>query len=102
LWRKALPSGSEERLLAAIENGWWSLAPAGVYFVRFGQDLFANDSKNVYFYDFRTREISRVTSITGIVYAYRPDFCVSPDGKTILYGLQQVSNTEIRMVDNFR
>lgn len=90
-----------------VKHGWWGVAQDGVYFV----DLFPNDPahnavspgpKPVYRLNPNTGAITEVAAITGRVNPDTPDFCVSPDGKVLLYSLLEVSTSQIRMIAGLR
>lgn len=91
----------------SVKHGWWGVAKDGIYFV----DLFPNDPtrktvspgpKPVYRLNPNTGGIAEIGAITGKVNEATPDFCVSPDGKVLLYSLLEVSTSQIRMIAGLR
>lgn len=94
-------------LHASVDDGWWDLSEKGIYFV----DIEAGSlpglaapaaNKAINFYSFRTHRVRTLAEIKKPVFFARPDFCVSRDGRRIIYGQADLSNTDIRIIDNFR
>ncbi len=94
-------------LRGAVHDGWWAPTGEGIYFV----DVYAGkpsgqaaprDARAVRFFNFQTRKTLEIGAIRAPLFLPRPDFCVSPDGRYILYGEVDVSNVDIRILDGFR
>jgi Tol biopolymer transport system component len=86
-----------------IRMGTWSVAADGIFFVdlseaRFSESV-ARGPKTVYRLDPSTGASQKVASITGDLNSNLPDFCVSPDGKTLYYSIREVSISQIRMIE---
>ncbi len=58
-------------------------------------------SKPVYRWDPASSAIGQVAELDGDIFWQTPDFCVSPDGKTILYSQQEISISQVRMIEGF-
>lgn len=107
LRRMPISGGSSSLFIdRPVSHGWWGVARDGVYFV----DLYPGDpsrrivspgAKPVYRVNPFSGALTQVTSISGNVVWDTPDFCVSPDGKTLLYSLLEVSSAQIRMIEGF-
>lgn len=68
-----------------LRSGGWTICP-----------------KPVMFFNFQTDCIAHAGEIEGEVYPSPPDFYLSPDGRRMLYGIERVSNTDIRTPDPFQ
>jgi Tol biopolymer transport system component/DNA-binding winged helix-turn-helix (wHTH) protein len=97
---------SSEVLDRPIADGWWDLAADGLYFV----DLHGGDRalhilsgpKPVYFLDLKSGVLRKIAEIVGEVNRPTPDFCVSPDGGTILYSILETSTSQVQMIEEIR
>jgi len=98
LWRMPVDGGQETRVIEHIGGYWyWTLAPGGIYFL----DHISNAQNRIEFFAFATR------SITPIFNLERPvsDFggmALSPDGKTLLFGQNEIDESYLMLVKNFR
>ena len=85
-----------------VNHGWWALAGNGIYFVgtatgRPAGPLPEKDRRLDYF-SFATRRVTELASIPGTLPVYNPDFCLSPDERSIVYGAIDES-TNIMIVE---
>lgn len=101
LWRQPVAGGKPEHVLDGVWHGWWAIASKGIYFVDLSSGHGPSVAKAVNFLSFETHRVSRVAAIDGEVFADRPDFCVSPDGARMLYGIERISNADIHMLEPF-
>lgn len=101
LWRQPVSGGPAERILDSVRHGWWTVTSQGIYFVDLSEGIGPAVPKPVNFYSFATRRISRIAAIDGEVNLELPDFCVSPDGGRMIYGVERVSNADIHMLEPF-
>ncbi|MBV8897150.1 MAG: PD40 domain-containing protein [Acidobacteriaceae bacterium] len=95
--------GAGRRILdPPLQHGWWGVAQDGIYFVDIFSDSTAgtvtSGPKPVYRLNPVSGALSRVATISGSINKDTPDFCVSPDGKTLLYSAVQFSTSQIRML----
>jgi hypothetical protein len=72
---------------------------------RFGSSGFAflgisTGVLNAALFDPRTRRLSKIGVINGILHSDRPDFCVSPGFRRILYARGEFKNSGTRMLFN--
>jgi Tol biopolymer transport system component/DNA-binding winged helix-turn-helix (wHTH) protein len=90
-------------LARPIADGWWELAGGGVYFA----DLFGggpgprvlSGPKPIFFLDPRSGAMTKIADVTGDVNRATPDFCVTADGRSILYSIVEVSTSEVHMIE---
>ncbi len=101
LRRQPVSGGEAEHVLDGVWHGWWTVTSQGVYFADLSEGYGPEAAKPVNFYSFEAHRIKRVASIEGEVFPDLPDFCVSPDGRRMLYGIERLSNADIHMLDPF-
>ncbi len=85
--RESLPAGNSHGYLER------HVITDGIFFVdlseaRFSESV-ARGPKTVYRLDPSTGASQKVASITGDLNSSLPDFCVSPDGKTLYYSIRE-------------
>jgi hypothetical protein len=85
----------------AAWHGWWTVTSQGIYFADLSRGYGPDAAKPVNVYSFETRRIKRAAAIEGEVLPDLPDFCVSPDGRRMLYAIERLSNADIHMLDPF-
>ena len=100
LWSQPVGGGAAVRVLAYIRHGWWAVTREGIVFVDMRVGAGTDEPKPVELFDLRTRRLTTLGSLTGILHPYLPDFCVSPDFHRILYVRAEFDNAEIRMLIN--
>jgi Tol biopolymer transport system component/DNA-binding winged helix-turn-helix (wHTH) protein len=104
IWRLPTGGGDEIRILAdpSPEHwGDWALSPRGIYYVSDASPYPAPHS-SIDFFDFASKQVSRVAELTGLPPADDPGFAVSPDGKRIIFSQVDTSAVDIMLVENFR
>jgi len=107
IWKMPLGGGVETRVLdqpSDLENRpskvhwcFWTLAPGGIYFLN------PNVPPNgrIEFFDFATRQstpiltLDKPTSLLG-------GLALSPDGKSLLFGQNELNESYVMLVKNFR
>jgi Tol biopolymer transport system component len=102
LWRKRLPAGAEEAVLAELKPGYWgywAVVEDGIYFA--DQPDF-NGPAGIYFFDFAGRRKRRVTVLDKPLAVADSAFAVSPDGKNLLFTQIDQSGSDILMMDHYR
>lgn len=103
---RSMPAGGGASSLVskrAIADGWWGLAADGLYFA----DLYGGDSgavvrsgpKAIYFLNLQSGAATKIADIVGEVNRPTPDFCVSADGRTILYSILEIATSQVQMIE---
>jgi Tol biopolymer transport system component len=97
LWRMPIEGGEASRILENLSMYQdVAIVSSGLYFVP-TQGTAAGSS--IQFLSFATNNISNLATVgTALVWG----LTVSPDGKWILYGLEEQSGSELMLVENFR
>jgi Tol biopolymer transport system component/DNA-binding winged helix-turn-helix (wHTH) protein len=100
IWQIPVSGGDEKRILNVRLASWgdWALSRAGISFINSGRPKLPY---TIRFYSFKSHRISTLLELSKGVPPEQPDFDVSPDGKSILYG-QINKSVDIMMVENFR
>ena len=90
-----LEGGEETKVLDSVHPlAYWTIRPEGIYFSNAPDDRGASD---LFLYEFasgKTRKILKMER--GLI-----GFTVSPDGRTILYGQNDDSGSDLMLVENF-
>ncbi len=96
VWRMPLEGGQETQVLPNVHHWDWALAPDGIYFV--------NSSASPYgrleFFDFVTRTTTPIFALDRP----SPHFAsltLSPDGKSLLFGQNEIDEADVMLVKNF-
>lgn len=84
--------------------GWWSVTPAGIFFVDVDvpglpAHVLNKGPKPVYRWDPASGRSSEVGRLDGGIITSTPDFCVSPDGRSLVYSRLEIAISQIRMID---
>jgi Tol biopolymer transport system component len=104
---RRMPSGGGPATVALdrrVWSGWWSVTSSGIFFADLalqgppGVQL-NKGRKAVYRWNPATGALDRVAEIDGDFVMDTPDFCVSQDGKTILYSRLEVASSQVRMIE---
>jgi Tol biopolymer transport system component len=98
LWSQPVAGGAASLVLEGVHHGWWAVTTAGIFFVDLREARHRFTPKPINFLDFRTGRVTIAGKIDGRVDPARPDFCVTRDGRRILYALERSGNAEIRML----
>jgi Tol biopolymer transport system component len=96
IWRVPANGGAEEEVANGIAASAVQLAPNGLYYREVGR---GNQAATVYYYDFATKKSEAVTTQQE---GNMDLFCISPDGKTVLYPRVDRGDTNLVLVKNFR
>jgi Tol biopolymer transport system component len=96
IWRIPAKGGAEEEAVSGIAASAVQLTPKGLYYRETGR---GRQGDSVYYYDFAGKKSETV--------ATEPEgnmdlFCISPDGKTLLYPRVDRGDTNLALVRNFR
>jgi len=103
IWRAPVSGGQETLVADVVEPGlwgYWALAPGGIYYV----NLDSPRNHTIDFFDFFTKEVTRVAALTEEIRLETSDpaLSVSPDGRLILYSQLDRAESDIMLVENFR
>jgi Tol biopolymer transport system component len=99
IWKAPVGGGEEARVCEHVSFGNWTLGQQGVYVVRTNTAV-----PEMYFLDFATGRERRIAEFSNQMRwsRYGPNLSLSPDGRWLLYGLPDLVESDIRMVENFR
>jgi Tol biopolymer transport system component len=107
IWAQASNAdlGSAKPIFDPQTSEWWSVARDGIFYVDTTKSTFeafpASASKPIFFFDPRTHRSTKVGDIRERFFGFRPDFCVSPDGRKIVYTQFVIKNIDLMLVRNF-
>lgn len=99
LWRLQLTNGTEAMVpeLQTLANvRYWELRGGGIYFV----DTSARPS--LHFYNFQTKRISQLASVSERPVPLVRGLSVSPDGRSFLFVQYDAVSSNIMLVDHFQ
>jgi Tol biopolymer transport system component len=108
---RRIPSGGgqwtrviEQPDAPGVSNGWWSITAAGLFFVDIEVPgvpghVLNKGPKPVYRWNPGSGRLEEVARLDGQIISATPDFCVSPDGKAMVYSRLEVAISQIRMID---
>jgi Tol biopolymer transport system component/DNA-binding winged helix-turn-helix (wHTH) protein len=98
IWKKPLDSGEEARLPINVCEWYnWDLTRDGIYFL----NLDVPPNGRVEFYDFAHGESTPILALDKPVSLFG-GLAVSPDGKSLIFGLNELNETYIMVMKNFR
>jgi Tol biopolymer transport system component len=90
--RLSMENGEEEKLID--RNGWpFDVSDEGIVFV----DSPGGEKPAIRYYEFSTGKVSTVAVLENA-----PQISVSPDGEWIVYDQQDVTGSDLVLVENFR
>ena len=102
LWRVPVEGGEESLLLEHPGvGGWghWAVRERGIYFVN--PDPTGHHA-TIELFSFATRRLTRLATLENQVVPWVDAFDVSPDGRWALGSLNEQSNSDLMLVENFR
>jgi serine/threonine protein kinase/Tol biopolymer transport system component len=98
VWKMPLDGGEETRVLDQPANWYeWELVRNGIYFL----NQSVPPHGRIDFFDFATRETTPILSLEKPASFYG-GLAVSPDGRSLLYGQNELEDSYIMLVKNFR
>jgi len=83
--------------LENIATWYWTLAPTGIYFLNFTFEPYGR----LEFFDFATRSTTPIFALEKPVSQFG-GLILSPDGKSLLFGQNEIDEAYIMLVKNFR
>jgi Tol biopolymer transport system component/DNA-binding winged helix-turn-helix (wHTH) protein len=98
IWKKPLDGGQESRL--PINNGWWSawdVARGGIYFM----NLDFPPNGRIEFFDFAHGHSTPIFALDK-PFPLGSGLALSPDGKSLLFGQIELTESDIMVMKNFR
>ncbi len=98
LWRVPVAGGEEVKVLEPVVQGFWAVSEQGVWFLNPN----VRPQIAIEFYDFSTARATRLVTTEKSTELSTPGFAVSPDGKWLLLMLDDQSESDILVMDNFR
>jgi Tol biopolymer transport system component len=96
IWRIPANGGAEEEIVSGIDASAVQLAPKGLYYREMRR---GRQADSIYYYDFAGKKSETVATVPE---ANMDLFCISPDGKTLLYPRVDRGDTNLVLVTNFR
>jgi Tol biopolymer transport system component len=99
IWRKPITGGKElpvHEKLRAINERNYVVKDDGIYFI---SDQEQERLARIQFFDFRTRQVIQVASISA---PHEGGFDISPDGQWLLVSQIDHRNADIMLMENFR
>jgi Tol biopolymer transport system component/DNA-binding winged helix-turn-helix (wHTH) protein len=98
IWRKSLDSGEESRLPINVCNWYdWDLTGDGIYFLN--PDFPPHG--RIEFFDFAHGQSTPILALDKPVSLFG-GLAVSPDGKSLIFGLNELNDSYIMVMKNFR
>jgi hypothetical protein len=91
--------GEEMPVVAGLEPefwGYWAVVERGIYYL----DTTAKPA--IAFFDFRNGQVTRLFELATRPSREATGLAASPDGRTLLYTLQDALTRDIVLVDNFQ
>jgi hypothetical protein len=99
IWRMPTSGGEETLVVAGVEPefwGYWAVVEKGIYYL----DTTAKPA--IAFFDFTSRQVTRVVEFENRPAREVTGLAASPDGRTILYTQLDALTRDIVFVDNFQ
>ena len=99
IWRMPTRGGEETLVVAGVEPefwGYWGVVEKGIYYL----DTTAKPA--IAFFDFASRQVTRVVEFETRPAREATGLAVSPEGRTILYTQLDALTRDIVLVDNFQ
>jgi Tol biopolymer transport system component len=98
VWKRSLGSGEESRLPINARDWFeWDVARNGIYFLN--QDFPPNG--RIEFFDFANGQITPILALNKPVSLFG-GLVLSPDGKSLLFGQNELNESYIMLIRNFR
>jgi eukaryotic-like serine/threonine-protein kinase len=100
LWSVPIEGGEETAVLGSVWQSYWAAAEKGICFL----DLTAGvrSAKPIKLFDFRTRQTRDIGTVQNEVVPDVPGLSISSDGRRILWGQVDQSDSDLMLIGNFR
>ncbi|MGH9844328.1 MAG: TolB family protein [Blastocatellia bacterium] len=98
LWQTPVAGGEEVQVLDQVQSGYWAVLEQGIYFI----NLNAAPQPTIEFFSFATARTTRIAVVEKRIPFAPPGIAVSPDGRWILLVLDEQSESDIMLMENFR
>ena len=98
IWEVPVGGGEEASVLDQPSPGYWgywALAANGIYF-------YDTKTQAIDFFDFRTRQVTKIATPPKPPVQWASGFAVSHDGRWLLFTQMDESTAVIMLVENFR
>jgi Tol biopolymer transport system component len=97
VWRMPLEGGQETRVLEHTGDWDWTLVPDGIYFLDYNFIPY----RRIEFFDFATRSTTPIFAVKKPVPLFGA-LTLSPDDKSLLFGQNEIDESYLMLVKNFR
>ena len=98
IWKKTLDSGQESRLPINVCRWFdWDVAPGGIYFL----NLNFPPNGRIEFFDFANGQSTPILAVDKPASLFG-GLALSPDGKSLLFGQNELNESYIMVMKNFR
>jgi hypothetical protein len=101
LWGVPVAGGLETPIAEPVWNGSWTIAKNGIYWLDFSASS-VTSMVTLKFFDFLTKQVTQPGSIGPIEFRGGPNFSVTSNGRSMLWGRRELGTSELMMVENFR
>jgi len=98
LWKVPVEGGVESPVHQDLKvHTWasWAVVDVGIYFIN-------PEGRATQFFNFATRQVTRVAALEKAAHTTLPGLAVSPDGCSILFTQMDQRESDIMLVENFR
>ncbi len=102
LWSVPVRGGEEVPVLEPVRNGNWAVADNGIFFVDFVTFRPPDYPTPVRFFSFETRRVTQVAAVDKVVGTGNQMFSVTRDGRRIIWGQLDHSESDLMLIENFR
>lgn len=99
IWRMPTSGGEETLVVVGVEPeywGYWAVVEKGIYY------LDTSAMPAIAFFDFKSRQVTRVVELQTRPAREATGLAASPDGRTILYTQLDALTRDIVLVENFQ
>ena len=100
MWSVPVDGGPETMVSESVRHSYWEVVQEGVYFVRWDNE--SPRGGEVRFYNFQSRQTTRVTSIERLLPSMNTNFSASRDGRHIAWSQSDRGGSDLMLIENFR
>jgi Tol biopolymer transport system component/DNA-binding winged helix-turn-helix (wHTH) protein len=98
IWRMPVTGGEEIQILDQVHQGYWAVMEQGLYFL----STKASPHTTIEFFSFATARRTQLAVVEKELFWSVPGFAVSPDGRWMLLSMNDQSESDIMLMENFR